>query len=62
MQQGDCTLKQALIKDKRCDKLYLLAASQTKDKTALTEDGVGKMLDVSARLEPEVPFMIHMPA
>lgn len=42
--QGECTLKQALIKDKRNPNLYLLAASQTKDKTALTVDGVGKML------------------
>ena len=44
MLQGDCTLKQALIKDKRNPNLYLLAASQTKDKTALTVEGVGKML------------------
>lgn len=44
--QGECTLQQALIKDKRCDKLFLLAASQTKDKTVLTEEGVGKMLEV----------------
>ena len=42
---GDCTLKQAMIKDKRNPNLYLLAASQTKDKTALTVEGVGKMLD-----------------
>jgi septum site-determining protein MinD len=44
--QGECTLQQALIKDKRSDKLFLLAASQTKDKTVLTEEGVGKMLEV----------------
>ncbi|KAH9096985.1 hypothetical protein Ae201684P_011718 [Aphanomyces euteiches] len=37
---GNCRLNQALIKDKRLDKLSLLAASQTRDKTALTEDGV----------------------
>ncbi len=30
--QGDCVLKQALIKDKRIDTLYVLAASQTRDK------------------------------
>ena len=47
--QGDCTLKQALIKDKRNPNLYLLAASQTKDKTALTVDGVGKMLQEMRR-------------
>ncbi|CAK4073437.1 unnamed protein product [Aphanomyces euteiches] len=42
---GNCRLNQALIKDKRLDKLSLLAASQTRDKTALTEDGVAKVLD-----------------
>ncbi len=43
--QGDCTLKQALIKDKRLDNLHLLAASQTRDKDALTEEGVRRVLD-----------------
>src|SRR5580693_1831218 len=43
--QGDCTLKQALIKDKRIDNLHLLAASQTRDKDALTEEGVSRVLD-----------------
>lgn len=33
---GNCKLKQALIKDKRFDGLYLLPAAQTKDKTAVT--------------------------
>ena len=42
---GDCTLKQALIKDKRIETLYVLAASQTRDKDALTEEGVRKVLD-----------------
>lgn len=42
---GECTLKQALIKDKRVDSLYVLAASQTRDKDALTQDGVEKVLD-----------------
>lgn len=41
---GDCTLKQALIKDKRFDNLYVLAASQTRDKDALTQDGVERVL------------------
>ncbi len=35
--EGRCRLKQALIRDKRVDTLYLLAASQTKDKSALSE-------------------------
>jgi septum site-determining protein MinD len=43
--QGDCTLKQALIKDKRLENLHLLAASQTRDKDALTADGVKRVLD-----------------
>ena len=43
--QGEATLKQALIKDKRHDNLYVLAASQTRDKDALTQEGVEKVLD-----------------
>ncbi len=43
--QGDCTLKQALIKDKRLETLHVLAASQTRDKDALTVEGVRKVLD-----------------
>ncbi len=43
--QGDCTLKQALIKDKRLENLQVLAASQTRDKDALTEEGVRRVLD-----------------
>ena len=43
--QGDCTLRQALIKDKRDDNLFVLAASQTRDKDALTTEGVEKVLD-----------------
>lgn len=42
---GDATLHQALIKDKRLENLYVLAASQTRDKEALTQDGVGRVLD-----------------
>jgi septum site-determining protein MinD len=43
--QGDCTLKQALIKDKRLETLFVLAASQTRDKDALTSEGVRRVLD-----------------
>ena len=42
--QGEATLKQALIKDKRFEALYVLAASQTRDKDALTKEGVEKVL------------------
>ncbi|ELX1757524.1 septum site-determining protein MinD [Escherichia coli] len=43
--QGDATLNQALIKDKRTENLYILPASQTRDKDALTREGVAKALD-----------------
>ncbi|MBI1980371.1 MAG: septum site-determining protein MinD, partial [Methylocystis sp.] len=42
--QGDAKLHQALIRDKRLDNLYLLPASQTRDKDALTEEGVQKVI------------------
>ena len=42
---GEASLKQSLIKDKRFDSLYVLAASQTRDKDALTKEGVQKVLD-----------------
>ena len=41
---GEANLKQALIKDKRFDNLFVLAASQTRDKDALTKEGVEKVL------------------
>ncbi len=41
---GEASLKQALIKDKRFDNLFVLAASQTRDKDALTKEGVEKVL------------------
>jgi septum site-determining protein MinD len=41
---GEANLKQALIKDKRFENLYVLAASQTRDKDALTMEGVEKVL------------------
>jgi septum site-determining protein MinD len=43
--QGECTLKQALIKDKRLETLFVLAASQTRDKDALTSEGVRRVFD-----------------
>ncbi|WP_042248665.1 septum site-determining protein MinD [Paracoccus sp. PAMC 22219] len=42
--QGDAKLKQALIKDKRVDTLSILPTSQTRDKDALTKEGVEKVL------------------
>jgi septum site-determining protein MinD len=43
--QGTAKLPQALIRDKRLDNLWLLPASQTKDKDALTEEGVGRIIE-----------------
>ena len=43
--QGESTLHQALIRDKRVENLFILPASQTKDKDALRMDGVEKILD-----------------
>jgi septum site-determining protein MinD len=42
--QGDAKLPQALIRDKRVETLYLLPASQTRDKDALTEEGVERVI------------------
>jgi len=41
----EANLNQALIRDKRCDSLYVLPASQTRDKEALTKEGVGRVLE-----------------
>lgn len=43
--QGEASLTQALIKDKHCDNLFILPASQTRDKDALTREGVEKVLN-----------------
>lgn len=43
--QGEANLKQALIRDKRVENLYILPASQTRDKDALHEEGVAKVID-----------------
>ena len=43
--QGDARLAQALIRDKRIDNLSLLPASQTRDKDALTDEGVAKIIE-----------------
>ncbi len=41
----EATLNQALIKDKRINQLFILPASQTRDKDALNLEGVGKVMD-----------------
>jgi septum site-determining protein MinD len=46
---GEANLNQALIRDKRCDSLFVLPASQTRDKEALTKEGVGNVLNELAQ-------------
>lgn len=54
--EGNCRLKQALIKDKRFDdRLFLLPAAQTKDKTAISEQ---QMKDLCATLKQDFDFVI----
>jgi septum site-determining protein MinD len=47
--QGEARLNQALIRDKRVDSLQILPASQTRDKDALTKEGVGKIIEELAK-------------
>ena len=47
---NEANLTQALIKDKHCDNLFVLAASQTRDKEALTQDGVERVLKELAEM------------
>ncbi|ABI59391.1 MULTISPECIES: septum site-determining protein MinD [Nitrosomonas] len=42
---GEANLNQALIRDKNCNQLYILPASQTRDKDALNLEGVGRVLE-----------------
>lgn len=42
---NEASLNQALIKDKRCENLFILPASQTRDKDALTQEGVERVLN-----------------
>ncbi len=52
---GTCRLKQALIKDKRYDGLYLLPAAQTKDKNAITPEQAKELVQ---ELEKEFDYVI----
>ncbi|MFY8299150.1 septum site-determining protein MinD [Pseudoalteromonas sp. SS15] len=52
---GEANLNQALIKDKRVEKLYILPASQTRDKDALTKEGVEKVLN---ELKEEFDYIV----
>jgi septum site-determining protein MinD len=49
----EATLNQALIKDKHCDNLFILPASQTRDKDALSEEGVERVLNDLGKMDFE---------
>lgn len=53
--EGNCRLKQALIKDKRHENLYLLPSAQTKDKTAVSPE---QMLKLTAQLREEYDYVL----
>lgn len=53
--EGSCRLKQALIKDKRYDGLYLLPAAQSRNKMAVTPE---QMKEIVKQLEDEFDYVI----
>ncbi|WP_026494506.1 septum site-determining protein MinD [Butyrivibrio sp. WCD3002] len=53
--EGGCKVKQAMIKDKRYDTLFLLPAAQTKDKTSVTPDQMKKLAE---ELKQEFDYVI----
>jgi len=50
---NEANLNQALIRDKQCENLYVLAASQTRDKDSLTQEGVERVLNELAAMDFE---------
>lgn len=52
---GNCRLKQALIKDKRHENLFLLPAAQTKDKSAVSSE---QMIELCDELKKEFDFLL----
>jgi septum site-determining protein MinD len=58
----EATLNQALIKDKHCDNLFILPASQTRDKDALTEEGVERVLNDLSRWTSNTSSATRRPA
>lgn len=53
--EGNCRLKQALIRDKRYDKLFLLPAAQTRDKNAVSPE---QMRQLCEELRQDFDFVI----
>ena len=60
--EGRCKLRQALIRDKRVESLFLLAASQTKDKSSLSEERMQKTVTVLIEEEDFDRVLIDSPA
>jgi septum site-determining protein MinD len=58
--EGDCTLKQALVKDKRFPSLYMLPAAQTRNKEDISGEQVRQIID---ELRPDFDYIfIDCPA
>ena len=53
--EGNCRMKQALIKDKRYENLYLLPSPQTKDKSAISQ---GQMRKLTEELSEEFDYIL----
>lgn len=53
--EGNCRVKQALIKDKRYEGLYLLPAAQTRDKTAVSPQ---QMMKLCEELKEEYDYIL----
>ena len=53
--EGNCRMKQALIKDKRYSNLYLLPSAQTRDKTAVNPEQMKKLIE---ELRPEFDYIL----
>ena len=53
--EGTCRLKQALIRDKRYENLYLLPSAQTRDKTAISP---GQMKKLTSELREEFDYIL----
>lgn len=53
--EGNCRLKQAMIRDKRIEGLYLIPAAQTRDKSALSPDD---MINICNKLRPDFDYIL----
>ena len=53
--EGSCRLKQALIRDKRYENLYLLPSAQTKDKSAISP---GQMKKLTSELKEDFDYIL----